>query len=333
MTETQVRIPVNGAELSGTLALPDGDRAPGVLLLGGTFSDLRDGDPDPRYWPDLPAHGMYRVLSDGLVRGGFAVLRFDRRRCGSSGGERPDRATEIADAMAAWEWLGRRASVAGAWAMVGESAGAYVLCRLVAAGARPQAAVLQGALYRSIAGLIEFNASRARAYWNRGEAEREWMWTEARREYESAVTGTELVAALREGRRSIRVEDGRATFERSVDGLDYDVAFPPAEQFSVLESPTLVLHGADDLNVPVEDAFDTVAALWSAGNRDVELTVVARADHSMQSTPADEETRIQERMTFASFRRPFHDRYPTVIVDFLARQRGRSGSIGQGGMV
>ena len=42
----------------------------------------------------------------------------------------------------------------------------------------------------------------------------------------------------------------RGIFERSVDGLDYDVALPPAEQFSVLECPTLVLHGADDLNVP-----------------------------------------------------------------------------------
>lgn len=323
MTDVQVTIPVDGAELSGTLALPGGDPSPAVLLIGGTFSDLRDGDPDPGYWPDLPAHGMYRVLSEGLVGGGFAVLRFDRRGCGSSSGERPDRATEIADALAAWEWLGRRASVDGAWGMVGESAGAYVLCRLVAAGARPQAAVLQGALHRSIAGLIQFNASRARAYWDRGEAEREWMWTEARREYESAVTGTELVAALRDGRRSIRIEDSRGTFERSVDELGYDVEFPPAEQFSVLECPALVLHGADDLNVPVEDAFDTVAALWAAGNRDVELTVVARADHSMQSTPADEETRARERMTFASFRRPFHHRYPGVIVDFLIRQRRR----------
>lgn len=333
MTDTKVTIPVDGADLSGTLALPDGDRPPAVLLLGGTFSDLRDGDPDPGYWPDLPAHGMYRELSEGLVRGGFAVLRFDRRGCGSSSGERPDRATEIADALVAWEWLGRRAGVDGAWGMVGESAGAYVLCRLVAAGARPQAAVLQGALHRTIAGLIEFNASRARAYWDRGEPEREWMWAKARREYESAVTGTELVAALREGRRSIRVEDSRGIFERSVDGLDYDVALPPAEQFSVLECPTLVLHGADDLNVPVEDAVDTVGALWAAGNRDVELTVVARADHSMQSTPADEETRIRERMTFASFRRPFHDRYPGVIVDFLTRLRWGTNRIGQGGMV
>lgn len=50
-------IPVGGAVLSGTLALPESDRAPGVLLIGGTFSDLRDGDADPRHRPDVPPHG------------------------------------------------------------------------------------------------------------------------------------------------------------------------------------------------------------------------------------------------------------------------------------
>lgn len=320
MIESEVRIAVDGAEICGTLALPDGLPAPAVMLIGGTFSDLRDGDPDPRYWPDIPAHGMYRVLSDGLVDGGFAVLRFDRRGCGSSSGERPDRATEIADALRAWEWLWRQRSVQGAWAMVGESAGAYVLCRLVAAGAKPRAAVLQGALHRSIAGLIEFNAARARSYHQRGPREREWMWTNARSEYESAVTGAELIAAIGEGRRTIRVEDSRGTFERSVDPLAYDIGLPPADQFAFVQCPVLVVHGADDLNVPVEDAFATTSALWAAGNRSVELSVIARADHSMQSTPDDEERRLRERMSFASFRNPFDPRYPGVLVDFLQRQ-------------
>lgn len=324
MSGQEVSIAVEGAQLGGTLAVPGGPPAPAVLLLGGTFSDLRDGDPDPRHWPDIPPHGMYRVLSDGLVRAGFAVLRFDRRGSGSSTGERPDRATEVSDAYAAWEWLGRQASVAGAWAMVGESAGAYVLCRLVAAGARPHAAVLQGALHRSIDGLIEFNASRTRAYWERGPAAREWMWVHARREYESAVTGQALVAAIRRRERLVRVEDSHGAFERSTDDLQYDIDHPPADQFRVLGCPTLVLHGAEDLNVPVEDAFATVQSLWDAGNRDVDLIILAHADHSLQATPADVDERIRERMTFESFRRPFVSSFPGVIADFLVRQRDAS---------
>ena len=319
MTEHEVSIPAAGATLAATLSVPPGRPAAGVLLLGGTFSDLRDGDADPRHRPDIPPHGMYGVLAEGLTEAGYAVLRFDRRGCGASSGSRPDRATEIADALAAWWWLDRRDDVAGARAAVGESAGAYVLCRVMAAGARPLAAVLQGALHRSIAGLVAFNASRARRYWERGPAEREWMWGHARAEYESAVTGEATVAALEAGRSTVRVEDERGTFERRLIDLDYDVEHPPAEQFRFVACPALVLHGADDLNVPPDDAFDTVRTLWNAGNRAVELTMLARADHSMQSTPDDPDERLRERMSFASFRRPFHDRYPGVVVDFLRR--------------
>ena len=322
MTERDVALPTGSAQLAGTLATPDGPPAPAVLLLGGTFSDLRDGDADPRHRPDIPPHGMYRVLSEGLVAAGLAVLRFDRRGCGSSTGSRPDRATEIADALAAWAWLDREESVAGAAAMVGESAGAHVLCRVIAAGAAPSAVVLQGALHRSIGGLIDFNASRARAYWERGEAERAWMWGNARHEYESAVIGAEMVRAIEEGRLSIRVEDERGTFERRLDDLDFDIRYPPAEQLHFVQCPCLILHGADDLNVPVDDVFDTARTLWAAGNRDVELTVLARADHSMQATPDDEDERLRERMSMESFRRPFHHRYPGPIVEFLTRHLG-----------
>ena len=319
MREIEVAVPAAGAELAGTLALPDAPPAQAVLLLGGTFSDLRDGDADPRHRPDIPPHGMYRLLSQGLVEAGFAVLRFDRRGCGESSGSRPDRATEIADALAAWDWLDREERVAGPAAMVGESAGAHVLCRVIAGGARPSAVVLQGALHRPIGGLIEFNAVRARAYWDRGEAERAWMWTNARREYESAVTGEALVKAIAEGRQAIRIEDERGTFERSLKDFAFDIRYPPGEQFHFVRCPCLVLHAADDLNVPVEDSFATARTLWAAGNRDVELLVLPRADHSFQVTPADEEERLRERMTMQSFVRPFHPSYPAVIVDYLAR--------------
>ena len=317
-TELEVLIPAGEAELAGMLALPDAPPAPAVLLIGGTFSDLRDGDADPRHRPDIPPHGMYRILSDGLVRAGLAVLRFDRRGSGASSGSRPDRATEIADALAAWYWLDRSELVAGAGAMVGESAGAHVLCRVIAAGAEPSAVVLQGALHRPIGGLIEFNAARARAYWERGEAERAWMWANAHREYESAVTGEALVRAIADGRQMIRVEDERGTFERSLEDLDFDIRYPPGEQFHFVRCPCLVLHAAEDLNVPVEDAFETARTLWAAGNRDVELIVLPRADHSFQRTPDDEDERLRERMTMQSFLRPFHPRYPAVIVEYLA---------------
>lgn len=292
---------------------------PGVLLLGGTFSDLRDGDADPRNRPDIPPHGMYRLLAASLTTAGFAVLRFDRRGCGESTGSRPDRATEIEDGLAAWRWLAAVTGVSSSIAIVGESAGAYVLCRMAAAGATPAAAVLQGALHRSIAGLIGFNAERARAWWERGPEERSWMWAKARREYESAALWPAIAAALEAGDPSVAVNDEHSRIEHDLTDLAFDIANPPAEQFRYLRCPTLVVHGADDLNVPVEDSLETIRALSDAGNRDGELRILARADHSMQQTPDDVDLRVRERLSMTSFRRPFHTLYPSVVTDFLTR--------------
>ena len=321
IAEREVAIPVAGAILAGSLTTPNGAQPVGrVLLLGGTFSDLRDGDAEPRHRPHIPPHGMYRRLAESLSAAGFAVLRFDRRGGGASTGERPDRATEIEDALGAWDWLNAEPTLSGPAAMVGESAGAYVLCRMAAAGRMPAAAVLQGALHRSIAGLIDFNAARARAYRDRGPAEAAWLQANAPSEYESAFAGTALVEALTDGRSTVAFDGPEGRVERSLDDLAYDVELPPEDQFRYLACPTLVIHGADDLNVPVEDCFATVQALWRAGNRDVELRVLPGADHSMQVTPDDPDERLRERMSFRSFLRPFHDLYPDVVTEFLVRR-------------
>jgi pimeloyl-ACP methyl ester carboxylesterase len=316
--DRDVAIPTDGAVLAGTLSTPGGSSAPGVLLLGGTFSDLRDGDADPRDRPDIPPHGMYRVLAEALVAAGLTVLRFDRRGSGRSTGRRPDRATEIADAAAAWRWLAAVDQAEGAAAMVGESAGAYVLCRLAAEGHVPRAAVLQGALHRSIRDLIAFNGLRSRALYDTGPDERAWLWEHAPHEYASALLAPAMLDALDRGDLgSISAEDERGRFERSLAGLGYDIELPPAEQFAAISCPALVLHGGDDLNVPVEDAFATARSLWSAGNRAVDLVILAGTDHSMQLTPPDEAERVRERISFASFHRPFHPRYGETVARFL----------------
>lgn len=318
-----VEIPVRGAILRGTLLLP-GDPAatpaPGVVLLGGTFSDTRDGDADPRHRPDIPPHGMYRVLAEALAGAGLAVLRFDRRGSGSSSGRRPDRATEIADATAAFRWMAAQPGVGGTPALVGESAGAYVGCRMAASGIAPRAVVLQGALHRSIEELIAFNVEIARSWWSRGPRARDWLWEHARHAYELAVVGPALLAALSSGRDRAVAVDARCRVERGLEELAYDRAHPPADQLRHLTCPVLVIHGADDLNVPPQDAFATTAALWASGNRSVEVRVLPGADHSLQVTPGDPDERLRERLSMASFRRPFHPDYPGAIVAFLARQ-------------
>ena len=94
----------------------------------------------------------------------------------------------------------------------------------------------------------------------------------------------------------------------------------PEDQFRHLAAPTLVLHASEDLNVPVEDAFDTVRALWAAGNRDVELRILPAGNHSFQFDAEDYETRVQEKITKQNFARPFDPLYPAIVIDYLERR-------------
>ncbi|WP_143324382.1 S9 family peptidase [Caulobacter sp. FWC2] len=68
-----------GIDLAGTLSLPEGAGPfPAVVLVSGTGPNTRDEEVD--------GHKVFTVLADALVRQGLAVLRYDKRGVGGSGG-------------------------------------------------------------------------------------------------------------------------------------------------------------------------------------------------------------------------------------------------------
>ncbi|MDE0375583.1 MAG: alpha/beta fold hydrolase [bacterium] len=315
-------VEAEGATLAGTLTLPTGEGPwPVTLLLGGTFSDLRDADVDPRLWPGVPKRHMYAILARGLAGAGIASFRFDRRGAGQSTGELGvRRAEEVADAGAVWRWVRSLPECNGRAAMLGHSAGAYVLCRVALEVGQPDAAVLQGALYRSIAALLEYNYRLIRDYMRLGESEVAWVKEHSPKAYEDAMMMPAIVTAIENREPLATAEVYGVTRTRDLSSLRYDLDLPPEDQFRHLAAPALVLHGAEDLNVPTEDAFETARALWAAGNRDVELRVIPGANHSFQLDAEDYATRVQEKITMKNFGRPFHPLYPGVVIDYLARR-------------
>jgi len=315
-------VPVDGATLAGTLTLPSTDGPwPIALLLGGTFSDLRDADVDPRRRAGVPKRGMYKILAHGLAEAGIASYRFDRRGAGESTGEfGVERAQEVADAGEVWRWVRSLPECNGKAAMLGHSAGAYVLCRVALEVGQPDAAVLQGALYRSIAELLRYNYSLVRDYIQLGEEQAAWVKEHSPQAYEDALMMDAIVGAIERGDSAVEGKVDGVRITRDLSSLRYDLDFPPEDQFRLLSAPTLVLHSSEDLNVPAEDAFDTVRAMWGAGNRDVELRLLPAGNHSFQFDSGDFETRVQEKVTMQNFARPFDSLYPAVVIDYLARR-------------
>ena len=60
--------------------------------------------------------------------------------------------------------------------------------------------------------------------------------------------------------------------------------------------------------------------LRSSGNNDVEMVVIPDADHSFQEVAENEGTRLRERMSLESFKRPYKREFFDVLVEYLERR-------------
>lgn len=113
----------------GTLSHPStGGPFPGVVLVAGTGPHNRDGG--------MSLHKTLAVLADHLTRQGFAVLRYDKRGVGLTGGKRhPDSTTDdyAADALAAVRFLKIQPNVrASRVGIVGHSEGGIIAAMVAA---------------------------------------------------------------------------------------------------------------------------------------------------------------------------------------------------------
>jgi len=137
LIEHPVRIPMKGGFLAGTLHLPAGRRPakgwPAVVMCHGLTGTR------------IEAHFLFVKASRALAARGFASLRFDFRGSGESSGRFQDMSvlTEVADALAAWQTLGRHRELDPARrALLGLSMGGAVAALLaggLAAEGRPPA--------------------------------------------------------------------------------------------------------------------------------------------------------------------------------------------------
>ncbi|MCC7165532.1 MAG: alpha/beta fold hydrolase [Anaerolineae bacterium] len=313
-------------KLVGELVLPAGDGPhPAVLLIGGTFSDTRDGDPALSLTGKMPAHGMFRVMAERLAAVGIASLRWDKRGVGeSTGGNRQlysDLMTDVEDASHALQALCSASGVnPERVAVLGESAGAHVACLLAARTRQAKAFVLQGALYDSLPELMEFNYNRLQEYCARGPEAEAWVKKVAPGAYQSARHWRDWVAAAQRGDKHYQSEGGQAITGGQMRRLQQELTCAPADQFHYIQTPVLVIQGDCDLNVPPDNCLKIAAALRAAGNPDVTLIVMPGADHSMQLAAQDPEIRLRERISFESFYRPFSELFLTFLATWLTVQ-------------
>ncbi|NOT34849.1 MAG: alpha/beta fold hydrolase [Candidatus Eisenbacteria bacterium] len=287
-----------GLTLAGTLTRPR-DRAPhaAVVLVSGSGQQSRD--------EEVFEHKPFLVIADRLTRAGFAVLRYDDRGVGGSGGN-PALATGIdnaSDVEAAVRYLRSRPEVdARRIAIVGHSEGGILAPWVAARDSQIAALVLLAgtgvpgdsvlatqteALMRS-AGLAREEIARRMAP-NRAihreiksGASPESVFVRAERTlrvFARTLSAAELQAVGGEERFA------RDAAEQSrLPWLRWFIAHDPAVDLRRVRCPVLALNGELDLQVDASINLPAIeAALRAGGNRDVTMARMPGLNHLFQT--------------------------------------------------
>ena len=143
MVQERVTIPSQGKTMVGTLALPEGEPAPVVLLFHG-FTGTRDELPIPG-----TEDGVFSRTARLLAEAGYASLRVDFIGSGESEGDFADTTYEgqVADGLAALAFAQGDARVQGdAVHIIGWSQGGLVATAVAGRSDAPEAVALWAAV-------------------------------------------------------------------------------------------------------------------------------------------------------------------------------------------
>ncbi len=329
MRELEVTIP-SAFGLAGVLCLPEDASAhrpaPAIVLLGGSGADTRDGDLEPGWppgTPDLPAPGTLRRLGHRLAGAGVATLRYDRRGFGASGGQpgEADYDSDLADALDALAWMRAQDGIDLVRVGIGgHSAGVLTACHVCRDDPDVAAALLLGGLASSIEDLIRDNFGRAGGHWDRFTAEqRAWIETNMPAVLVRAEGVERYLEGVRAGEPVVTLAGRGLTLVMRTTRGRQDMATDYAAEFRHVRCPALLLHGGNDLNVPVVDALTAYRTLRAAGNDSVQLTVVPGLDHYFNPTSADPVQRVWERVSLEGLRRPMAHQALDTIAGWAVR--------------
>ena len=250
-----------GIVLGGTLTRPSNARGRLAAVVTITGSGQQDRD---EYIPYAGGIRLFRQVADTLSRRGIAVLRLDDRGIGASGGDPgiSSSADFADDIRAAIAFLRARSDIDPARiGLIGHSEGAAIAPMVAATDPRLKAIVL-------MAGPGEPGIEISMAQ-NRYIVERDSTLTPAKRD-----------SILRAARAAL--DPAKQTNPWIKAWMEYD----PAPVARRVKTPTLILQGATDRQVPVDQADKLAALIRASGNSDVTVRVIPATNHLFVDDPS-----------------------------------------------
>jgi len=321
--EVELENKTGGFKLAGTLTSPEtGGPFPAVVLISGSGPENRD--------EEVFGHKPFLVLSDYLTRQGIAVLRYDDRGVGKSGGDsRTATTADLAtDALAAFGYLKNRKDIDTKHVgLIGHSEGG-VIAPIVANEAPDVAFVvlmagtgvpgdsvlmLQSQLVAKAEGAADSTLAKSAV------AQRALLDL-AKSNLDSAALAAKLKPLLKQAMSQLSPADSQAlssadTSNQAVDQqvkqvltpwFHYFLNYDPRPALMKLKQPVLAINGEKDVQVaPKENLAAIEAALKVGGNKDYLVQQLPGLNHLFQSANTggvSEYTKIEETVSPAALK-------------------------------
>lgn len=269
--EEEVRFESDSLTLAGTLTLPRGDGPwPAAVLITGSGAQDRNEDTPG---PGGLKLGIFRAIADTLTRRGVAVLRYDDRGVGGSGGSLATAGLSdlVADVRAAVRYLRARPEIDSARiALIGHSEGGIIAPMVAAEDSTLGGIVLMAGTATPLDSVLMEQAIGAAR--------------EAGGDSASLAESREIVERL-----SRAVHDGADLDTMSLPPaleqlarskwLREHVEHDPLATIRQVRVPVLIVNGGKDVQVAPEHARRLGEALAEAGNPDFEVHIFPRLNH------------------------------------------------------
>ncbi|AII51516.1 hypothetical protein N008_05905 [Hymenobacter sp. APR13] len=288
--EQQVRFknPDGGHELAGTLTLPAGKGPfPAVVLISGSGPQDRD--------ESLAGHHPFRVLADYLTRRGFAVLRYDDRGVGQSGGTFATATTAdfLADAQSALAFLRTQTGVQPKRVgLIGHSEGGTIAL-LAGAAPNPPAFIVSLAgmgvsgrelLLRQQADVLRASGLDT-ASAGRMRRTQQALLTVIQTTPDNPPAIARMVPLLKQASPGVP-ESTLTTMAAQMTSpwYRYFLGLNPAPALAKVKAPVLALNGTKDVQVAPGPNLEAIrSGLQAAGNRDVTIQQLDGLNHLFQT--------------------------------------------------
>lgn len=302
-SEEDVTFDNGDVTLAGTLTLPAGDGPhPAVILVSGSGPQDRDESLAP-----VTTLRPFRLIADALGRAGVAVLRYDDRGVGLSGGVFADSGLDefTEDAAAGIDYLRSRDEIDPEQiGIIGHSEGALVAAKLGASDADlafivtlagpgvngMDVLLLQNQRIMEVAGATEAQIEGQLAFLEAAIAlmnADDWDGLETLLRETILAQYDELTDAQRAALGDIEAQVAQVT-EAQMQSFQTGwfrafVNYDPEPDWAQVDVPVLAFFGGLDVQVDAgQNAPALEAALNEAGNDDVTVIIYPQANHLFQ---------------------------------------------------